>query len=125
MHETIVFNGESSTLDFDLIHHAYPTLHDYIEHMDRYSTLGAEILVARGRQSRSLLAFYWNILLVPCLSFIKNFIFRFGFLDGREGLMIHLYHSAYVSWKYAKAWQAPSPVAHTAPVAVNSDASSS
>ncbi|MGC1298338.1 MAG: glycosyltransferase family 2 protein, partial [Alloacidobacterium sp.] len=27
-------------------------------------------------------------------------------LDGREGLLLHLYHSAYVSWKYAKAWQA-------------------
>ncbi len=51
VHETIVFNGVSSTLDFDLIHHAYPTLHDYIEHMDRYSTLGAEILVAHGRIS--------------------------------------------------------------------------
>ena len=28
-----------------------------------------------------------------------------GFLDGREGLLLHLYHSAYVSWKYAKAWE--------------------
>jgi hypothetical protein len=27
-------------------------------------------------------------------------------LDGREGLLQHLYHSAYVSWKYAKAWEA-------------------
>ena len=30
---------------------------------------------------------------------------RLGFLDGREGLLLHLYHSAYVSWKYAKAWE--------------------
>jgi glycosyltransferase involved in cell wall biosynthesis len=124
VHETIVFNGESSTLDFDLIHHAYQSLHDYIEHMDRYSTLGAEILVAHGRQSRSLIGFYWNIFLVPCLSFLKNFVFRFGFLDGREGLMMHLYHSTYISWKYAKAWQAPSPAAHPAPVVVKDNLTS-
>ena len=26
-------------------------------------------------------------------------------LDGREGLLLHLYHATYTSWKYAKAWQ--------------------
>jgi len=106
VHETIAFDGESSTLDFDLIHHAYPTLEDYLEHMDRYSTLGAELLVAQHRTSRNLIAFYWNILLVPALTFVWNFVFRLGFLDGREGLLLHLYHSSYVSWKYAKAWRA-------------------
>ena len=104
VHETIAFDGESSTLDFDLIHHAYPTLEDYLEHMDRYSTLGAELLVAQGRVSRSFMAFYWNVMLVPQLSFVKNYIIRLGFLDGREGLLLHLYHSMYISWKYAKAW---------------------
>ena len=127
VHETIVFNGESSSLDFDLIHHAYPTLHDFIEHMDRYSTLGAQILVKHGRTSQSIFAFYGNIFITPCLSFIKNFIFRFGFLDGREGLMMHLYHSTYVSWKYAKAWQAAMarPVSATAVIKDKVSSSSS
>jgi len=109
VHETMAFDGESSTLDYDLIHHAYPTLEDYLEHMDRYSTLGAQLLVQQGRTSQSIPAFYWNILLVPTLTFIWNYLFRLGFLDGREGLMLHLYHSAYVSWKYAKAWRCTQP----------------
>lgn len=106
VHETIVFDGHSDTLDYDLIHHAYPTLEGYLEHMDRYSTLGAELLVTAGRTSREWPAFYWNVLIVPTLTFGWNYIFRLGFLDGREGLLLHLYHSAYVSWKYAKAWRA-------------------
>ncbi len=53
------------TLDYDLIHHAYPTLEDYLEHMDRYSTLGAQLLVDQGRVSKSVFAFYGNIFLVP------------------------------------------------------------
>jgi glycosyltransferase involved in cell wall biosynthesis len=105
VHETISFDGESATLDFDLIHHAYPTLESYLEHMDRYSTLGAQLLVAGGRTSRNLLSFHVNVLLVPQLTFIWNYFFRLGFLDGREGLLLHLYHAAYTSWKYAKAWQ--------------------
>jgi len=120
VHETIVFDGEFSTLDFDLIHHAYPTLEDYLEHMDRYSTLGAQLLVAQGRTSHNPIAFYWNVLLVPFLTFVWNFIFRLGFLDGREGLLLHLYHTNYVSWKYAKAWRSthPAPQGEAVPALV-------
>jgi glycosyltransferase involved in cell wall biosynthesis len=106
VHETIVFDGQSDTLDYDLIHHAYPTLEGYLEHMDRYSTLGAGLLVAANRTSSSWVGFHWNVLVVPGLTFFWNYLFRLGFLDGREGLLLHLYHSAYVSWKYAKAWRA-------------------
>ncbi len=104
VHETIVFDGESATLDFDLIHHAYPTLEDYLEHMDRYSSLGGQLLAEQGRTSRSFAVFYWNIFVVPVLTFFYNYVVRLGFMDGREGLLLHLYHSTYVSWKYAKAW---------------------
>lgn len=121
VHETIVFDGNSATLEFDLIHHAYPTLEDYLAHMDRYSTLGAELLVSQGRTSRSWPAFYWNVLFVPHLTFAWNYLFRLGFLDGREGLLLHLYHTAYVSWKYAKAWRS-SCVSPYVPIAEQSAA---
>ena len=44
-------------------------------------------------------------ILRPIATFIYNYFLRLGFLDGREGLLQHLYHSVYVSWKYAKAWE--------------------
>jgi len=109
VHETIAFDGKTATLDHDLIHHAYPTLENYLEHMDRYSTLGSELLVGAGKVSRSWPAFLCNVLLIPKLTFLWNYVLRLGFLDGREGLLLHLYQAAYTSWKYAKAWQA----AHT------------
>jgi glycosyltransferase involved in cell wall biosynthesis len=105
VHETIVFDGNAATLDYDLVHHAYPTLSGYIEHMDRYSSLGAEMLVAKRRISRSTLSFLFNVWLIPQLTFLWNYGFRLGFLDGREGLLLHLYHASYTSWKYAKAWE--------------------
>ena len=81
-----------------LLHHSYPTLSDYIEHMNRYSSLGAEMAGPRGFNLA-------NIVLRPLATFIYNYFFRLGFLDGREGLLLHLYHAVYVSWKYAKAWE--------------------
>ncbi len=104
VHETIQTQGETGRLRGDLIHHAYPTLDAYIDHMNRYSGLGAELAVARGKTSRSIVAFFWNVFVVPAATFKYNYILRLGFLDGREGFLLHLYHSTYVSWKYAKAW---------------------
>jgi glycosyltransferase involved in cell wall biosynthesis len=101
VHETVVVKGRLGTLYYPLIHHAYPTLSDYIEHMNRYSSLGAEMVVATGKVRFSVI----NIVVRPLATFLYNYFFRLGFLDGREGLLLHLYHAVYVSWKYAKAWE--------------------
>ena len=106
VHETVQYAGPTRTLHGDLIHRAYPTLESYLEHMNRYSTLGAEQVAAKSKTSLGWPAFLWNVLLNPGTTFFYNYVLRLGFLDGREGLLLHLYHSAYVSWKYAKAWQA-------------------
>lgn len=102
VHEDLYVEGRTANLEHGaLIHHSYPTLSDYIDHTNRYSSLGAEMTVARGRTGFNII----NIVLRPLATFIYNYFFRLGFLDGREGLLLHLYHSVYVSWKYAKAWE--------------------
>jgi len=74
--------------------------------MRTYSTATIPLIMRRGKTSASLAQFISNTLLNPLLTFVYNYVLRGGFLDGREGLLFHLYHSAYVSWKYAKAWEA-------------------
>lgn len=101
VHEDAKLQGPDASLDGFLIHHSYPTVSDYIEHMNHYSSLGAEMVVAKGKVRFSFI----NIVLRPLCTFIYNYFFRLGFLDGREGLLLHLYHAVYVSWKYAKAWE--------------------
>jgi glycosyltransferase involved in cell wall biosynthesis len=102
VHETVIVDGATARLKHGaILHHCYPTLSDYIEHMNRYSSLGAEMAVAEGRTGFSVI----NIAVRPLLTFVYNYLFRLGFLDGRKGLLLHLYHAVYVSWKYAKVWE--------------------
>jgi len=102
VHETVRVDGVTSATPHGfLLHHAYPTLSSYIDHMNHYSSLGAEMAVENSPRGFSLL----NIVLRPAATFFYNYFLRLGFLDGREGLLLHLYHSVYVSWKYAKAWE--------------------
>lgn len=105
-HATPKWSGPIGELKRDLLHYQYPTLPLYIEHMDRYSTASVPLMLRKGKTSRSFLSFFCNTLLNPIATFIYNYFFRLGFLDGREGLLFHVSHSAYVSWKYGKAWQA-------------------
>jgi glycosyltransferase involved in cell wall biosynthesis len=110
VHETVSVDGRTErALEMDfamgseiaLEHHSYPTLSDYIDHMNRYSSLAAEMIVAKGKVRFSVI----NIVVRPLATFVYNYFFRLGFLDGREGLLLHLYHAVYVSSKYAKAWE--------------------
>jgi glycosyltransferase involved in cell wall biosynthesis len=96
-----LLQGSSGQLRHSLVHHSYPTLADYLDHMNRYSSLGAEMAAGKGHRRFSVI----NIVLRPLATFIYNYFFRLGFLDGQEGLLLHLYHAVYVSWKYAKAWE--------------------
>jgi glycosyltransferase involved in cell wall biosynthesis len=102
VHEDILVTGATATLKHSLLHHAYPTLDSYFDHMNRYSSLGAQMKVRLpGRARFSSI----DIVVRPWLTFVYNYVFRLGFLDGREGLLLHLYHANYVSWKYAKVWE--------------------
>jgi hypothetical protein len=84
-----------------LMHYTYPSLTLYLSHMNRYSSLGAQLAISKGHRRFSIVA----IVLRPLATFVYNYFIRLGFLDGREGLLLHLYHAGYVSWKYAKAWE--------------------
>jgi glycosyltransferase involved in cell wall biosynthesis len=102
VHEDVKLEGPTGVLSGALVHHSYPTLADYIDHMNRYSSLGAAMAAGNGSCPFSLI----HIVLRPLATFVYNYFLRLGFLDGREGLLLHLYHAVYVSWKYAKAWEA-------------------
>jgi hypothetical protein len=73
--------------------------------MNRYSSIAAEQLVASGRAGCSWLWVAWNAVLNPAATFLYNYVFRLGFLDGCAGLLQHVNHSVYIHWKFAKAWQ--------------------
>ena len=53
VHEDVRVDGITRQIQSGaLLHHSYPTLSDYIEHMNRYSSLGAEMVVAREGKVR-------------------------------------------------------------------------
>jgi glycosyltransferase involved in cell wall biosynthesis len=110
-HATPKTAEKTGKLKNHMLHSQYLTLEIYIQHMSSYSTSTIPLYLRSGKTSASLPAFIANTVLNPLFTFFYNYVLRGGFLDGREGLLFHLYHSLYVSWKYAKAWKASQSLA--------------
>ncbi|MEK6791324.1 MAG: glycosyltransferase family 2 protein [Deltaproteobacteria bacterium] len=97
VHEAVSVNGAVGYLKNPLIHYTYEDVSDYLDRMQRYSTLSAEQMKKDGRS-----ATVFDLLLRPCATFLKMFVLKRGFLDGSVGLTLSMLYAAYTLAKYAK-----------------------
>lgn len=97
IHEKVVTAGPVGRLTGDLLHESEQGFADYLAKQDRYTTLQAEQLYARGKRAGVA-----RMLLSPLLRFVKFYFLRLGFLDGIPGLR-HILVGCHNSFaKYAK-----------------------
>ncbi len=97
IHEKVVTDGPVGRLAGDLLHESEQGLPDYLAKQNRYTTLQAEALHARGKRASAT-----RMLLSPLARFIKFYFLRLGFLDGIPGLMHILIGCRNSFTKYAK-----------------------
>ncbi len=98
VHETVRIAGREGHLHGDLLHYTCDSLSDHMRTLDRYSTLAAQDLRARGRHPG-----FPRLVFSPWWSFVRSYLIRRGFLDGFEGLTIAWMAALYTFLKYAKA----------------------
>ena len=101
VHERVVCDGPVGRLSEHLAHHSVTRLEQAISRVDRYSTAGAEMLVASGRRvsfAHGITHGIW--------SFFRAYVLRLGFLDGREGFLLAVANAEGTYYRYMKAWLA-------------------
>ena len=97
IHEKVVTGGTIGRLHGDLLHESEQGIADYLAKQNRYTSLQAEQLYARGKHAGA-----GKMLLSPLFRFIKFYFLRLGFLDGVPGL-VHIAIGCFNSFsKYAK-----------------------
>jgi glycosyltransferase involved in cell wall biosynthesis len=97
VHEHVLADGPVGRLDGDLLHASAESLDRYLAKQNRYTTLQAEAMHARGERFSSV-----RLVLSPLARFVRFYVLRAGFLDGSAGL-VHIAIGAFASFcKYAK-----------------------
>jgi glycosyltransferase involved in cell wall biosynthesis len=97
VHERVTVQGRVAYLREPLEHHTYRTLSDFLQRLDRYSSLGAREMRREGRPFR-----HRDLLLRPPWTFLQMYLFRGGFLEGYFGFLLSVLYSFYTFAKYSK-----------------------
>ncbi len=91
VHEQLVVDGPIGRLGADLLHTPYRNVSEAIRKVSSYSRLGAEDRFDRGMRARMS-----SLLIRPMMEFVRCFILKRGFLDGRAGFTVAAFHA----WSY-------------------------
>jgi glycosyltransferase involved in cell wall biosynthesis len=96
-HERLIVDGVTAKLREPLMHEAIVDLDQMLGKMNAYSTAGARMQAARGRRAslaKAVLHGVW--------AFVRTYVLRRGFLDGREGFLLAVANAEGSYYRYVK-----------------------
>ena len=97
VHERLEVKGTVERLKGDLLHDTMPSLDDALDKMNRYSGGRARDKVAAGKRGSLFAALthgWW--------AFVRCYVVKRGFLDGRLGLVLAIYQAEGTYYRYLK-----------------------
>lgn len=97
VHERLIIESKIERLHSLLLHYAFENLEEVMHKTNQYSTAGAQMQFQRGRKSSlsgAVLRGLW--------SFVRSYVLRLGFLDGREGFMLSVSNAEGTYYRYLK-----------------------
>ena len=98
--EIAVSTGNVGVLRNRLEHYTARYYDEYLEKLQRYTSLQAERWHTAGVRSNS-----WRLMFGGPLRFLRSYIFRLGFLDGVAGFHVSMLTGIYAYWKQVRLWE--------------------
>jgi glycosyltransferase involved in cell wall biosynthesis len=97
VHERVIVEGRIARLSSPLEHDSITDMADAADKIERYATAAAAQLAAEGKTSSAA-----KSALRGWAAFIRGYVLRLGFLDGRIGLEVADYNRRYTHEKWAR-----------------------
>jgi len=84
-HDKIILDGDVQVIHLrgNILHFSYRTIAEHVAQNNKFSTLAAESLFAKGKRTNLI-----KVFVNPTWAFFQSYVIRFGFLDGLFGLVI-------------------------------------
>lgn len=97
VHERIELSGPVGKFKHPISHYSYDSLSHWLTKMDRYSTMGAQEALRRGKKKSGL-----QLIIALPYYFLRYYFLERNFLNGLEGFYWSVFNSYYHFTKYAK-----------------------
>ncbi len=103
IHEEVEYlqNCSVQNLKGDLLHYSYYNLHDHLKQINIFTDLTAEAAFQKGDKVSGIISIVFH----AQWKFIRDYIFKLGFLDGYAGFLVCKYSAVATFTKYAKLKQ--------------------
>lgn len=99
VHEKLIVQGAVGALSQPMLHESFTSLEEVLDKVNRYSSAGAQMMVADGRGGSLTSAVAHG-----AWTFMRTYVLKAGFMDGREGFMLAVSNAEGVYYRYLKAW---------------------
>ena len=100
VHESFELDGKIGYFQAHVDQYPFRNIDQYLNKMDRYSSLRAKVIRNDGRQFQ-----VHQLFARPLYTFFKMYVMRLGILDGMPGLILSGLYTYYTFVKYAKLWE--------------------
>lgn len=98
IHEKLnVPENSAQHLKGDLLHYSYYKIEEHYRQSDKFSTLSAENLYAKGKNASVL-----KMIFSPAVKFVQHYFLKLGFLDGNAGYTVCKIMASTTFRKYSK-----------------------
>lgn len=99
IHETLALPSDTQVIPLsgDLLHYSFYTPEEHRRQIEKFALLSAEEAVEKGKKSNDLKA-----VLHTAWKFLRDYLFKAGFLEGTDGLAICKTNAYGVWYKYKK-----------------------
>lgn len=97
VHESLQGQGKLGKLSGHLLHNTFKDLEEMLGKLNRFSSLSADMRQQEGKHASLMTAITHGI-----WTFLRGYVFRLGFLDGREGFMLAFSNAEGSYYRYLK-----------------------
>jgi glycosyltransferase involved in cell wall biosynthesis len=100
VHERLMFDTGAAPvarLTGTLLHHSYEDFETVLRKLDAYSSAGAQQRFAAGQRGS-----FGKAVMRGAWAFVRTYVLRRGFLDGRAGFMIAVFNAQTVYYRFLK-----------------------
>lgn len=98
-HDILQMNGAEKVgfLNGDLLHYSYESIASHVNQTNKFTTIAAKAAFLNGTKSS-----LFKIISRPLLKFLRDYFYKRGFLDGRNGFIICSINALSALLKYSK-----------------------
>jgi len=111
VHESFRVTGPTANFKGQIHHHTYASFSEYLKQLEQFSSLAARDRFDEGQRAQ-----WVHLIFYPPAIFLKNYLLRLGFLDGKPGLAVSMLAAVSSLFKYLKLWEIQSGPAKEMPM---------